>query len=140
MKLLLITVLIGALKITGYQSLKKNTDNTPFHTSTGDHVHSGGVAVSRDLLCTACRRLHKRCAHPEVAGRIHYGDGLYINGHGLVKVNDIMGEYTRQRVNGKIVKIPITQQIDIWVPSLREEQKVFKQYRNGKTEVWKVTK
>lgn len=138
MKLLLVTFLVGSLKITGYQSLVKNTDSSPLYTSTGERTHRGGVAVSRDLLCGACMHLHKRCAHPEVGGRIHYGDDLFIQGHGFVKVNDVMGAYTKQRVNGIVRRIPITQQLDIWCANLKEEKAIFKQYKNGVAEVWNV--
>lgn len=140
MKLLLITILLGQIKITAYQSLKRDTDSTPFHTSTGKHVIVGGCAISRDMLCGACRKKHRRCDHPDYTKKLHYGDDLYINGHGLVKINDVMGEYTRVRINGKIKRFPITKQIDIWVENKPEESKVFKQYRNGFTEVWKVVK
>lgn len=138
MKLLLITILLGSIKITAYQSKPQNTDSSPFHTSTGARVKQGGCAVSRDLLCGACRKLHKECLRPNYNKKLHYGSTLFIKGHGFVTVNDIMGEYTKQRINRKIVRLPITRQIDIWVPNYKEEHKIFLQYRCGKSDVWEV--
>lgn len=123
MKLALIATLIGNLTITSYRSIPKQTDATPYHTSTGAHVEPGGVAVSRDLLCGACRRLHRRCAHPENA-KIHYGDWLFIKGFGFRFVNDCMSNTSDIRVKGKRKKRLITNQIDIWVKNYQEEKTV----------------
>ncbi len=83
-------------------------------------------------------RLHKRCAHPEVAGRLHYGDWLYVQGVGFLKVNDVMGAYTTQRVRGKKVRIPIKQHIDVWVPGLAEEKAFFKKHGVQPVELYKI--
>jgi hypothetical protein len=124
MKLVLIAVLIGKLTVTSYRSVPSQTDSTPFHTSTGAHVEPGGAAVSRDLLCGACRKLHKRCKHPEYKKKIHYGDWLFVEGYGFRFVNDCMSNTSTIRVNGKRKRRIITNQIDIWVSSYKEEKTV----------------
>lgn len=134
MKLIIVAVLIGELTITSYRSVTKQTDSTPFYTSTGAHVEAGGVAVSRDLLCGACRKLHHRCQHPEYTKKIHYGDWLYISGYGFRFVNDCMSKTSDIRVKGRWIKRPIFNQIDIWVSSYREEKTVGVQ----KLEVYKI--
>ena len=130
MELILNTVLIGVLTVTSYRPIPEQTDNTPFNTSTTEYVRAGGCAVSRDLLCGACRKLHWRCKHPEYPKKVHYGDWLYIDGYGFRQVNDVMGEYKTQRVKGKKVKIKIERQIDIFVWTYKEEKKVNVKQRN----------
>lgn len=115
---------LGILTTTSYRSVKNQTDSTPFYTATGVHVEPGGVAVSRDLLCGACRKLHGRCRHPEYDRKLHYGDWLYIDGYGFRYINDIMGEYSTTKHNGKRYKRKIINQIDIWVGSYKEERAV----------------
>lgn len=124
MNLIMVAVLIGNLTVTSYRSVPQQTDSTPFHTSTGAHVEPGGAAVSRDLLCGACRKLHKRCAHPEYQKKIHYGDWLFVEGYGFRFVNDCMSDTSSIRVKGKIKRRIITNQIDIWVSSYKEERTV----------------
>ena len=124
MKLALIATLIGNLTVTSYRSVPAQTDSTPYHTSTGAHVEPGGVAVSRDLLCGACRKLHKRCARPEYQKKIHYGDWLFVEGYGFRFVNDCMSNTSSIRVKGKKKKRIITNQIDLWVSSYKEEKSV----------------
>lgn len=124
MNLVCVAILIGELTVTSYRSVPQQTDTTPYHTSTGAHVEPGGVAVSRDLLCGACRKLHKRCAHPEYTKKIHYGDWLYISGYGFRFVNDCMSMTTSIRVKGKVKKRLILNQVDIWVRSYNEEKTV----------------
>ncbi len=126
---LFIGLLIGHCTITGYQSLKGQTDDSPNWTSIGERTHHGGVAVSRDLICKACRRLHRRCDHPEVGtGGIHYGDYVSIGNLGIYKVNDIMGDTMYDRVHHK--RVPIRKHFDIWVSSLNEERKIGTQMQN----------
>lgn len=124
MKLALVAVLIGELTVTSYRSVPNQTDSTPYHTSTNVHVEPGGVAVSRDLLCGACRKLHRRCKHPEYAKKIHYGDWLYVEGYGFRFVNDCMSDTSSIRVKGKIKKRFIRNQIDLWVRSYQQEKSV----------------
>lgn len=128
--LVLIAILIGQLKITSYRPIPQQTDSTPFHTSTGEKVRAGGCAVSRDLLCGACTKLHKRCKHPEYPKKLHYGDWLYIRGFGYRQINDVMGDYSTQRVKGKKVRFPIRQAVDIFVEKWAEEHSVGVQFKD----------
>jgi len=123
MQMVFVAILIGNLTVTSYRSVPGQTDSTPFHTSTGAHVEPGGVAVSRDLLCGACRRLHKRCRHPENP-KIHYGDWLFVERYGFRFVNDCMSNTSTIRYKGKVKRRIITKQIDIWVNSYQEEKTV----------------
>lgn len=122
--LVLLTVLVGNLTITSYRPVKEQTDDSPFHTSTGQKVRAGGIAISRDLLCGACRKLHHRCAHPEYAKKLHYGEWLYINDYGFRQINDVMGDYSTVRIKGKKVHIPIRQHVDIFVEKWSEEHAI----------------
>lgn len=124
MNLTLVAVLIGNLTVTSYRSVTQQTDSTPYHTSTGAHVEPGGAAISRDLLCGACRKLHKRCRHPEYQKKIHYGDWLFVEGYGFRFVNDCMSNTSDIRVKGKRKKRVITNQIDLWVRSYKDEKSV----------------
>lgn len=124
MKLVLVAVLLGELTVTSYRSVRNQTDTTPFHTSTGAGVEPGGVAISRDLLCGACRKLHRRCKHPEYPKRIHYGDWLYVEGYGFRFVNDCMSNVSDIRVKGYRKKVLIRNQIDLWVRSYQEEKSI----------------
>jgi 3D (Asp-Asp-Asp) domain-containing protein len=102
-------VLLGAtMSFTSYRSVPEQTDSTPFHTSIGEHVAPGGCAVSRDLL---------------KSGYVKYGDYLYIDGHGLCRVNDVMNKRHRNSV-------------DVWVATYPEEKKIG----YSKRTVWKVGK
>lgn len=127
--LILIAAYIGNMVVTSYEPRKEQTDSTPFNTSTGERVRSGGVAISRDLLCGACRKLHHRCLRPDNLSKLHYGDWLYIEGYGYRQINDVMGAYTTQRVHGKKVRIPIKRHIDIFVWTWKEEHAVQVQTR-----------
>lgn len=122
--LILIGTLIGNLTVTSYRPVKEQTDSSPFYTSTKEHVRAGGCAVSRDLLCGACRKLHRRCDHPDNPTKLHYGDWLYIGQYGFRQVNDVMGDYTTQRVKGKKVRIPLRRRIDIFVWTWNQEHAV----------------
>jgi len=125
--LIIVSWLIGTLTITSYRSVPQQTDSTPFHTSTNERVRSGGAAVSRDLLCGACRRLHARCRRPEVRSKVHYGDYVLVKGHGILRVNDIMGVTKYDKKTKK--RYPITKAIDIWVSSYKEEKAIGVQKR-----------
>ena len=98
MRLILTAVLLGSLQVTSYRSVPSQTDDSPYITSIGEHVHPHGVAVSRDLL--------KRWGGP-----LDYGDVIYIQGFGFKVVNDCMGEGH-------------TKAVDIWVATYKEEKKV----------------
>lgn len=124
MNMVLVAVLVGELTVTSYRSVPNQTDSTPYHTSTNAMVEPGGVALSRDLLCGACRKLHKRCAHPEYQKKIHYGDWLFVEDYGFRFVNDCMSDTSTIRVKGKKKKRIITNQIDLWVRSYKEEKSV----------------
>jgi len=111
-KLVLIPVLLGNMTITSYRSLEAQTDDTPFITASGEHVHSNGVALSRDLL--------KRWGGP-----VSYGDTIYIEGYGLKVVTDCMNARHKQHV-------------DVWVKTLAEEKAVG--WKKGNVWIIKVKK
>ncbi len=106
----------------------READSTPFRTSTGERVRAGGCAISRDQLCGACRRLHRRCLHPEYDKKLHYGDWLYIEKYGFRQIFDVMGErqhYTIRTKNGrKVMFKTIRQSLDIFVEKWSEEHSV----------------
>lgn len=116
---------IGNLTATSYRSVTAQTDSSPFHTSTGERVSAYGVAVSQDLLCGACKKLHKRCKQPDNMTKLHYGDLLYVQGVGYKFVNDLMNKRHKNR-------------IDIWVPSYKDEKLFHKKYGIKKQKVWRV--
>jgi hypothetical protein len=124
--ILLLLVVVGNLKVTSYRAVKEQTDDSPFYTSTNERVKVNGCAVSRDVLCSVCLRLHRRCGNPKAVG-IHYGDWLYIQKYGFRQVNDVMGPNNRKSV-------------DIYVQTYEEEKQVgtrhLKVYRliRGKNE------
>ncbi len=124
--------------MTAYRSVPAQTDNDPFYTSTNEHVRQGGAAVSRDMLCGACRRLHHRCKHPEYAKKLHYGDWVFVKDVGFLRVNDCMGSYTSHKARGKWVRTPITKHIDVWVGSKAEEHAFFKKWGVQPVELYKV--
>lgn len=136
--IIMIVTIIGSLTTTAYRSVPQQTDDSPYFTSTGEHVAPGGVAVSRDLLCGACRKLHRRCQHPEYAKKLHYGDWLYSKEVGFVKINDVMGAFSKQRIKNRIVRIPINNHIDVWVPRLVDEKAFYKKHGSQPVEWWKV--
>ena len=122
-ELLLGAVLLGNMTITSYRSERRQTDDTPFITATGEHVHSAGIALSRDLL--------KRWN-----GSVDYGDIVYVENFGFKIVNDCMGRTKcAGRNNGGCKnRIPIKKSVDMWVATLEEEKKVG--VRHGK--VWLI--
>jgi hypothetical protein len=123
-EILITLVLIGRLVTTSYRSVPSQTDSTPFYTSTNEHVEVGGAAISRDLLCGACRRLHHRCKRPDNPTKLHYGDWLYIEGFGFRRINDVMGAYSTVRKGRHRIRIPIKNHIDIFVQTYKEEKLV----------------
>lgn len=86
-------VLISTVTVTSYRSVPEQTDDSPYHTSIGEHVHRGGCAVSRDLLGTAAP----------------YGTWLYVEDVGICRVNDTTNERHRKLV-------------DVWVTTYAEEK------------------
>ncbi len=128
--------------MTAYQSVPAQTDDSPFYTSTGEHVRQGGVAVSRDLLCGACRKLHRQCQHPEDARKVHYGDWLYVRDAGFLRVNDVMGareHYWIKTKGGRRRRFTtIRSHIDVWVGSKAEEHAFYKKWGVQPVELYKV--
>jgi len=98
MNIILIGVFIGTMTVTSYRSIPNQTDNSPWHTSTGERVTIRGCAVSRDLLKAN-------------GGPLEYGDLIYVEGFGYRFVNDTMNKRMKQH-------------IDLWVPTYSEERKV----------------
>lgn len=142
MNLILMTVFIGNLTATSYRSVESQTDSSPFHTSTGQRVEWGGVAISQDILCGACRKLHKRCRHPEYPSKLHYGSYLYIENIGFKVINDCMGKFKTYKIYTnkgykKLFKKQLNS-IDIWVPFLEDERRFHKKYGIKKQKVWLV--
>ncbi len=141
MDLVLAVILVGNLTTTSYRSVPDQTDDSPYHTSTGERVCSHGAAISQDLLCKACLRLHKRCEHPENVG-VHYGDQVYIDGIGWKTINDSMGRFKHYSVPTKDGKKRLKYRqdtwIDIWLPTLKDEQDFHKHNGFNKHKVWIV--
>lgn len=109
-ELALIGILLGSLQVTSYRSVPNQTDNTPFITATGEHVHSNGVALSRDLL-------------ERWGGPVKYGDTVYIDGFGFKVVNDCMNKRHKKH-------------LDIWVKTYQEEKQIGWQRKK----VWLIKK
>lgn len=125
MKTQLILILIGHLQVTSYRSVPAQTDSTPFHTSTGEKVSPDGVAVAQNLLCGACRKLHRRCKEPSYTKKLHYGDWLWVEDVGPKRVNDVMHKRLRDR-------------IDVWVATKKQEQAFDRKYKRLKLNVFKI--
>ena len=129
MKMMIVAILVGAVRITSYQSLHNQTDSSPNWTSIGEHVHSGGIAVSADLLCPLAKIPTKSgfvlcnrgvlCPHPEM---LHYHDYLFVDGFGIRQVNDRMGLSQWDDIHKK--RVPINKAIDLWVQNYDEEKAV----------------
>jgi len=122
---ILTVVLVGSIQLTAYRSLPSQTDCTPNHTSTGEKVTPDGIAISQEQLCGACKKLHKRCEHPEVEGHLHYGDWVHIPGVGIKRINDCMNVRHKMRM-------------DIWVASKKEESDIWNRFKDRKVEVYKI--
>lgn len=142
MKTVLTVVLLGNLTVTSYRSVPSQTDSSPFHTSTGERTSIIGVAVSRDLLCGACRRLHRRCKHPTYSKKIHYGDILYTEKVGFRVVNDVMGKHKTYRIKTKngTKKLFKKQEkwIDVFVNKYEDEKYFHKINGIKKHKVWVI--
>lgn len=142
MNVIMIGVFIGSLTFTSYRSVPEQTDSTPYHTSTGAKVYSGGIAISQDRLCGACRRLHRRCEHPENPTKIHYGDCLYLEGVGFKIVNDCLAKFSRYKIRTKNgTKTLFKKQenwLDVWVPTLADEKKFHKTKGIRQYKVWLI--
>ncbi len=124
-RLILVAILLGKLEVTSYRAVREQTDSTPFNTSTTERVRAGGCAISRDLLCGACRKLHHRCARPDNPTKLHYGDWLYIRGFGYRQINDVMADCATVRRRGRVVaRFPIRRHVDIFVERWAEEHAV----------------
>lgn len=109
-ELLLIGIFIGNLTVTSYRSVPAQTDDSPYWTSIGERVNNHSVAVSQDLL---------------TSGKIHYGDVLYIDGHGFKTVNDCMNKRLKNS-------------IDVWLETQEQEVAFQKKWKSGKVKVWVV--
>ncbi len=143
-ELLVTALLLGSLTVTSYRSVPSQTDDSPHVTSTGEKTSVYGCAVSQDLLCGACRRLHRRCNEPGYTTKLHYGDLLYTDVAGFRFVNDVMGKYQTTKIktkNGtKKVFIKQTNWIDVWVPSLEAERSFHRKYGVASHKVWVIKK
>lgn len=132
--LIVIAVLVGRLTVTSYRAVPEQTDDTPYYTSTNEHVRAGGCAISRDLLCPACRKLHRRCKRPENATKLHYGDWLYVGGYGYRQINDAMGareHYCVKTNHGrKRLFKTIRRSLDIFVWTWKQEHSVNVKHLN----------
>lgn len=144
MNLIVVTLFIGNLTLTSYRSVPSQTDSSPFHTSTGERVSISGAAISQDLLCGACRKLHKRCQYPTVGSKLHYGDVLYVEHVGFRVINDCMGLYNTRRVKvGNTTKKVFSKQnkwLDIWVSTYEDERNFHRKYGITQHKVWLVRK
>lgn len=142
MNLILISVFLGNLTVTSYRSEINQTDASPFHTSTGQRVRLGGAAVSQDMLCGACRKLHGRCKHPEYPSKLHYGDQIYIKDLGFKVINDCMGLTKTYKIKtNKGYKRVFKKQLralDLWVPFKEDEKAFHKKYGINKHETWLI--
>ena len=107
---LLVTAILlcSPCEVTSYRSVPSQTDDTPFITATGEHVHSKGVALSRDLL-------------ERWGGPVKYGDTVFIEGFGFKVVNDTMNKRHKKHA-------------DIWVRTYEEEKLIG--WRKGR--VWLI--
>jgi 3D (Asp-Asp-Asp) domain-containing protein len=111
-ELILLITLLGSFPVTSYRSVHNQTDNSPFITSTGEHVNKMGCAVSQDLLKSKT---------------VHYGDLIYIEDLGFYRINDTMN-------------IRIKRQFDVWVGTLAEEKAHDKKFGKRKLKVWLIKK
>lgn len=125
MNTIMSVILIGSFYVTSYRSVPSQTDNTPFYTSTGERVSKDGLAISQDLLCGACKKLHKRCLHPEYKGKLHYDDWIYVENIGIKRINDVMNPRHKKRM-------------DVWVASYKQEAMFHKKYKSTNLKVYKI--
>lgn len=139
---ILVLVFVGHMTTTAYRSVPVQTDDSPYFTSTNEHVRPGGVAISRDLLCGACRKLHRRCQHPEYPSKIHYGDWVFVKDIGFLRANDAMGKREHYKIRTsrgrKVLFKTIRNHIDVWVASKAEEHTFYKKWDGKTVELYKV--
>lgn len=109
-ELILAITLLGNYTVTAYQSVRNQTDASPYTTSIGERTSPHGVAVSQDWL-------DKKI--------VSYGDLIYIEDVGWRIVNDCMNERYRER-------------FDIWVANNGEESSFHKRFANRKLKIWRV--
>lgn len=122
---LLVTIFLGSMTVTSYRSVPNQTDNSPYYTSIGDRTSEKGIAISQDMLCGACRRLHKRCKEPNYSKKLHYGDLLHVEDVGFRFVNDVMNKRYKNR-------------LDVWVKSYKAEQSFHAKFKYRKLNITKV--
>jgi len=142
MSLILISIFLGNFTVTSYRSIPNQTDSSPYYTSTGERVRIGGAAISQDILCGACKKVHKRCKHPEYSKKLHYGDHVYIKEIGFKVINDCMGKVKTYRIKTntgykRLFKKQL-RSIDIWVPFKKDEKAFHSKYGINKHKVWLV--
>lgn len=133
-----VCVLFYGISVTAYRSVPDQTDSTPYVTSTGETVHHGGAAISRDLLCPACRRHHARCASPVRIDKLHYGDVVSVPGAGWYAINDAMGEYVTKTIGGRKTRVVQTMGLDIWVNSKKKEADIARRFGGKKVVITKL--
>ncbi len=117
-------ILIGIFQVTSYRSVPNQTDSSPFYTSTGEKVSSDGIAISQDLLCDDCKKMHARCKYLK-SNKLHYGDWLYIELVGPKRVNDVMNIRHKNR-------------IDVWVEKLADEKEFHRRFGHIKLKVFRI--
>ena len=74
---------VAKVIVTAYSPTKRETDSTPFVTASMERVTEGGVAVSRDLFDRGWT----------------FGKKVYIKGHGVFVINDLMNERFEKRLD-----------------------------------------
>jgi hypothetical protein len=88
-------------QVTAYRSVPRQTDSTPFNTSTGARTNSAICAISQD----------------ELGKQIHYGDYLFVE----IRSNPELSRYCwcQDTMNGRVKHA-----VDLWVKTQAEEQKI----------------
>lgn len=107
--------------VTSYQSLKSQTDDSPFFTSIDEHVGTHVVAASKDLLCPRAKirvkpsassksfiLCHRGILCPNKKA-VHYKDWVFLPEIGFKQVLDVMNPRHKNH-------------FDVWVRSLSEEK------------------
>lgn len=127
--LVFVSLLLGSLQVTSYQSIVSQTDSSPFYTSTGERVNANGIAVSQDYLRDKV---------------VSYGDVVYVEHIGFKVVNDCLGKFKRYSIPTKDGKKRVFKRqnkcFDVWVASYAQEKAFDKKFRNRKLKVWLIKK